>query len=182
MDPATEPPAAIKRAELSKRNIDLWKARKALRAVSARAIVDPKIGELFSSIREVCAAINPETMRIEFRSAGWECYLRTNRVSVTVSLETQQGEFELVVREYDGKLAFVGERVSFPRPRAIGESRFFPTLNVDREFGWAGESEGTTFSSNETLADEVVCQLVDLAEKEALGKITRPLRVSAYRS
>jgi hypothetical protein len=183
MEPAAEPPTAIKRAELFKSNIELWKARNALRAASTGATVDPKIAELFGSIRKICEAINAaETMRIEFRSAGSECYLRTNRVSVTVSLKTPRGEFELLVRQYDGKLAFVGERVSFPEPRAIEESTFFPTLNVDREFGWAGEREGSNFSSNETLANEVVRQLVDLAEKEALGKITRPLRVSAYRS
>ena len=144
-------------------------------ALTAPARLWEEAAKLLSHIKALCAQVTDEgTIAIEFYSEGAHCHVRTARVSLTVTLQWANFDCELVVREFDRRLAVParGEQPIYVggQPRETRVARFLPDLNRAREFGWIEQGQSSRFVTCDALANQVIIQLVDLAERADRGE------------
>ena len=142
---------------------------------------------LFDRIKTLCAEINSANdMGIQFFSerTGTGCHIRNYRVSLTVTLQWANFDCQLVVREFERKLAVpaLGEQPIYAggQPRETRTRRSTPELNRAREYGWIEEGPASTFMSCDALADRIVIDFVNLIEKVEQAP-ARPVRTSRPR-
>jgi len=169
------PLTPLRRVELYRQEQEYLLAKQALRSHSAREIVDREATKLLSKIKALCAQVTAEgTIAVEFYSEVANCHARTGRVSLTVTLQWANFDCELVVREFDRRLAVParGEQPIYAggQPRETRVTRFLPDLNRAREFGWIEQGQSSTFITCDELANKVVIQLIDLAERAHRGE------------
>jgi hypothetical protein len=139
---------------------------------TGRAIVKQKTSELFITIRNLSEEIaNSGNIPNQFASDDRQCHLRNNRISLIVTLSFSEYDLhsmpELKVREFDKRLAFLGERLFYPdgEPRELRATTFLPEINRAGEYGWKKNVEDPPFVSSQELAKEIVIEFVDLVEK-----------------
>lgn len=119
----------------------------------------------------LCAEISERGgMSIELYSDGARSvHLRNRRISLVVMLEWSNFECELIVREFDRKLAVPasGEQPIYAsgQPKEVRVTRFLPELNRAREYGWIEQGQSPPFITCESLANQIVIQFVDLVEQ-----------------
>jgi hypothetical protein len=169
------PVTALKRAELAKQETQYLKEKEQLRSPGGRETVRQKALELFNAIERLCAEINAsKNATIQVAKDPPKCHLRNDRVSLFVSLADSYSYSEsgLVVRQFNNKCAFSGERLFYPdgKPKKLSENRFLPEMNRARECGWVEDGEPSKFLSSETLADNIVGQFIDLAARADRGE------------
>ena len=143
-----------------------------LRSHDARSVIGRQASVLFDRIKTLCAEINSANdMGVEFFSerTGSGCHIRNYRVSLIVTLQWLNFDCELVVREFDRKLAVpaLGEQPIYAggQPRETRTRRFTPELSRAREYGWIEEGQNTTFITCDALADQIVIDFVNLVER-----------------
>jgi len=163
------PLTPLRRVELYRQEQEYLRDKQALRS-NSREIVEREATKLLSEIKALCAQVTAEgTIAVEFYSEGANCHVRTGGVSLTVTLQWANLDCELVVREFDRRLAVParGEQPIYPggQPRETRATRYLPDLNRAREFGWIEQGQSPTFITCEAMANQVVIQLIDLAEK-----------------
>jgi hypothetical protein len=172
---AITPLTPLRRLELYKQEQEYLRDKQALRFNNRREIVGREVSKLFSQIKALCAQITDEgTIGIEFYSSGANCHARTSRVSLTVNLEWANVDCELVVREFDGRLAVPDRNelaIYAGRRREVRATRFLPDLNRAREFGWIEKGQSSPFITCDALANQVVIQLIDLTERADRGEL-----------
>lgn len=166
------PLTAPKRAELSRQETQYLREKEQLRSPFFRDIVGAVTLELFTKIKEFCAEIDGSgTASIQVASDPHQCHLR-NRVSLVVTLHAYS-ESELVVREFDKRLAMRGENLVYlnGQPQVLRETTFLPDMNHAREYGWSEKGQPSKFLSSAALADTIVSLFIELlarAERRAV--------------
>ena len=108
------PLTALKRAELARQETQYLQERKQLRSFAADRIVATAVSGLFDEIKRLCADIDASgSASIQFASDARQCHLRNNLISLCVTLEAvdSYSGSKLVVREFDKRLSFGGERL-----------------------------------------------------------------------
>jgi hypothetical protein len=183
----TAPRTALRRAELSKQETQFLEEKKQLQSASGLEVVQRETAKLFAAIESVCSQINAGgNASIEITSERHQCHLRGRLVSLVVSLQRSHSGCELTVREFDGRLAMLGERLYYPdgEPKVLRENRFLPELNRAREYGWADKREPLGFLPSDILADQIVGRLIDLITRSDRGELRRATRqrITRYRS
>ena len=169
------PLTPLRRVELYRQEQEYLQDKQALRSYNAREIVEREARKLLNKINAFCAQVAAEgTIAVEFYSEDAHCHIRTDRVSLTVTLQWANFDCELVVREFDRKLAVParGEQPIYAggEPRETRATRFLPDRNRAREFGWIKQGQSSTFTACDELASQVVIQLIDLAERAHRGE------------
>lgn len=169
------PLTPLKRVELYKLDREYHQAKRSLRSGNTREVVERGATDLLSQIEALCAQVTAEgTINIEFYPEGASCHIRTGRVSLTVSLQWANVDSELVVREFDRRLAVParGEQRVYigGQPRETRVTRFLPDLDRALRFGWTEQAHSSTFITSEALANQVVIQVIDLAERADRGE------------
>jgi hypothetical protein len=180
------PLTPLRRVELYKQEQEYLQAKQSLRSCNAREIVEREATKLLSQIKALCAQVTAEgTITIEFYSEGASCHIRTARVSLTVNLQWANFDSELVVREFDRKLAVParGEQLIYVsgQPREIRATRFLPDLDRARNLGWIEQGQSSTFITSDALANHVVIQLIDLSERADRGEFRSSMPQSLAR-
>ena len=169
---AITPLTPLRRAELYKQEQEYFEDRKNLRSHNARSVIGLQTSLLFDRIKALCSEINSANdMGIKFfsESTGKACHIRNNRVSLTVDVQWSNFDCELVVREFDRRLAVpaIGEQPIYPggQPRETRAKRFTPELNRAREYGWIDGGESSTFVRSDALADKILIDFMNLVER-----------------
>jgi len=165
---------ALKRAELSRQETQYLKEKEHLRSPFGRDIVASATLELFTQIKELCAEIQASgSASIQVASDVRQCHLR-DRVSLFVILESDSdANPQLVVREFDKRLAMHGENLAYPNrgPQLLRESKFLPDMNRAREYGWSEEGQPSKFLSTAVLADTIVSAFINLVASVERGTV-----------
>jgi hypothetical protein len=167
---AITPLTPLRRAELYKQEQEYLEDRRDFRSHNNRSVIDYQTSLLFGRIKTLCIEINSASdMELQFfpEHTGVGCHIRTYQVSVTVNLQWSNFDCELVVREFDTRLAVpaLGEQPFYAggQPREKRARRFTPELSRAREYGWIEEGQAATFITGEALADQLLIDFVNFS-------------------
>ncbi|HEY4359719.1 MAG TPA: hypothetical protein VGN17_02065 [Bryobacteraceae bacterium] len=171
-----EPLTALKRAELAKRETQYLGERQRLRSNEGAECVREESRALFKAIENICAQLNAAgSLQVEFQCDSNQCHLRNKQVSLLVNLAQPIEGASLTVRQYDRRLAVLGERLFYPNgePRRVREVVFLPDMNRAGQMGWSEKRVNAPILFTDALADFVVNEFVDLAARADRGQLTR---------
>lgn len=177
-----------KRAELLEAD-NLYRGDKArMNSHEGLAKILENVEALFKEIEKQCDDVNGRghlqiRYETEFRerNAYQSCILTDGRVGMIVIWHQQYGNLldnsGLSIQEYNGRLIFnseMGRHGCLRPPDRIVETEYEPELSRAREYGWKQHGKSTEFISSSALATRCVLQFMDLVDRFASGKITRP--------
>lgn len=174
-----KPESVTKRAERYRLEGDYQREREQLKAYNGRSKVKAEALNLFAELEAQCEQLRThDSIPNQFAVDERHFHLRNNRVSLIVTMHMSNVAPdivpELIVKEFDKRLAFVGEHLFYPdgEPREVSTTRFHPELSRAREQGWTPKGE-ESFLSSPALAEKIVIQFVDLIEKADRGSVER---------
>lgn len=177
---AIAPLTPLRRAELYKQEQEYLEEKRDFHSHNNRAVIGHQTSLLFDKIKTLCSEINSANdMGLQFfaENSGISCHIRNYRVSVTVNVQWSNFDCELVVREFDRRLAVpaLGEQPIYAggQPREKRARRFTPELSRAREYGWIEEGQSSAFITGEALADQILIDFVNLVET-ADNTVPRP--------
>lgn len=170
------PLSAMRRAELSQQEQQYLQERRQFRSPWGRDAVLEEAKGLFGKIDKLSADIAASgTVVIQFASDSAQCHIRNDRVSLTVglsqtystTLSDASSEFELKVCKYSKRLPFRGENLVYMsgQPKLLNEVTFLPELNRARQRCWAKKEDSPRFIFSDDLANEILIEFINLAEK-----------------
>lgn len=166
---AIRPLTPAKRVDLYKEEQQYLRDKQVLRSSDARAIVGTAVSDVTKKVEALCAEIKDEFLAIEVHVESGQCHLRNQRVSMVVSLQWSNFDCELVVREFNRRLAVpkLGEQPIYAgvQPKETRATRFLPEINRARELGWIEQNQPSSFISCEALANRIVIEFVNLVER-----------------
>ena len=174
-----QPESVTKRAERYRLEGDYQREREGLKSYNGRSKVTSEALRLFAELTARCEHLRThDCIPNEFAVDERQCHLRNNRISLIVTMHmsnvTPDIVPELIVKEFDKRLAFMGEHLFYPdgEPREVSTTRFHPELSRAREQGWTPKGE-KSFLSSHALAEKIVIQFVDLVERADRGNFQR---------
>ncbi len=172
-----------RRVELFKLEQEYQRDRERLRSDTSLKVIRNQVSILFRRIEALVCDANADDIGLEFipDNGQLSCHVRNNRTSLMVTSDYPNfGDLELVVREFDRRLAVCarGEQPIYfnGEPRETRARRFKPELNRAREYGWVEDGRPATFVTSEGLADRILIDFVDLVERNDGALQTRRLQ------
>jgi hypothetical protein len=185
---AITPLTPLRRAELYQLEQEFLEDRRDFRSRNNHSVIGHQTSLLFDRIKTLCSEINSANdMGLQFfaENTGVSCHIRNYRVSVTVNLQWSNFDCELVVREFDRRLAVpaLGEQPIYAggQPREKRARRFTPELSRAREYGWIEEGQSASFITGDALADQILIDFVNLIETVDNTIPARPTVIPGHR-
>jgi hypothetical protein len=180
------PLTALKKAEIFQADELFRQDKSRMNSEAGIKAVNERVAELFHHIERQCADINAAKGFLQIQcevplkegNNTQDCGLTNGQVGLTVTWNqphaNELSRSALVIREYGFSLRFAKLTLLMPydQPRPINEAKYVPDLSRTREYGWRPDAT-ESFVSSAALAEQIVMQFVDLANRKASGKIKK---------
>jgi hypothetical protein len=180
------PMTAMKKAEIFQADELFRQDKSRMNSDSGMRTINESVAELFHHIERQCADINTAKGFLQIQwdvslkegNDAQNCALTNGQVGLTVTWNqpyaTELTNSALVIREYKFGLILpnqLNRLMPYDQPRPISEAKYLPDLSRAREYGWKQDVSESDFVSSATLAEKIVMQFVDLANRKASGKL-----------
>jgi hypothetical protein len=177
-----EPLTPLRSAQLYEAEKSYQYARGSLNTDQGLDGVRRNIEELFVDIAKQAAEISVVgSLKIRVGTTQFQCVLTTDRISIILnwhqrysnvldgcSLSVREMNQQSILPEHYGKSFMPSE------PTVLKETLYVPEISRSLEVGWIQKGHPVPFLSTAGLAQKLLIELIDLANRDSRGKVTRP--------